>query len=439
MKLQQKHSSLLDVRDLIPHRTTVSRHVHTQAATEHDILKEILMSESKVSFTTDMWTEQHSQKSYLAITAHWITDDWQLVSRVICTKEHDSALKKTAANIHAALQEVFEEYGIGDRLASSVITTDRGSNMVKALDDNCLDCVAHILNTVLRHTFNEKKLCPESVHSLLNECKSLVRYVKKGSLQNLLPGSLKQAIDTRWNSKYTMLVSIERQFNSVQQVFLQHAPTEMRRLIGIDVALVSELTKFLKLFFDTTQELQGQHEPTIQKVLPCMQKLKLHCAPDDTDSNEVAVLRSTALSFLEDKFNAQVTHKVAVFLNPRQRSMKALPPADRVEVMNYVNEQLDMLPLVPTPPQPPSTEEPPAKRNRVTPSCEFDDDVNDETPELTRYLNADVTAEACADILACLISCPHDHTCTCFIGGISWVVLCIGCKHNANTNSNTLR
>ena len=94
------------------------------------------MSESKVSFTTDMWTEQHSQKSYLAITAHWITHDWQLVSRVICTKEHDSALKKTAANIHAALQEAFEEYGIGDRLASSVITTDRGSNMVKALDDN---------------------------------------------------------------------------------------------------------------------------------------------------------------------------------------------------------------------------------------------------------------------------------------------------------------
>ena len=59
-----------------------------------------------------------------------------------------------------------------------------------------------------------------------------------------------------------------------------------------------------------------------------------------------------------------------------------------------------MLPLVPIPPQPPSTEEPPAKRHRVTPSCEFDDDVNDETPELTRYLNADVTAETCADILS---------------------------------------
>ena len=149
-----------------------------------------------------------------------------------------------------------------------------------------------------------------------------------------------------------MLASIERQFNSVQQIFLQHAPTEMRRLIGIDVTLVSELTTF----FETTQELQGQYEPTIQKVL-CMQKLKVHCAPDDTDSNEVAVLRSTALSFLEEKFNTQVTHKVAVFLNPRQRSMKALPPADRVEVMNYVNEQLGMLPLVPIPPQPPSIED----------------------------------------------------------------------------------
>ena len=38
-----------------------------------------------------------------------------------------------------------------------------------------------------------------------------------------------------------------------------------------------------------------------------------------------------------------------------------------------------------------------------------------------------------------VISFPHDHTCTCFIGGISWVVLCIGYKHNANTNSNKSR
>ena len=36
-----------------------------------------------------------------------------------------------------------------------------------------------------------------------------------------------------------------------------------------------------------------------------------------------------------------------------------------------------------------------------------------------------------------LISFPHYHIC--FIGGISWVVLCIGCKHNNNTNSNKSR
>ena len=36
-----------------------------------------------------------------------------------------------------------------------------------------------------------------------------------------------------------------------------------------------------------------------------------------------------------------------------------------------------------------------------------------------------------------LISFPHDHSC--FIGGISCVVLCIGCKHNANANSNNSR
>ena len=45
---------------------------------------------------------------------------------------------------------------------------DGGSNMIAALHgEERLDCTAHILNTVLRHSFDDKKDCPPEVTELL--------------------------------------------------------------------------------------------------------------------------------------------------------------------------------------------------------------------------------------------------------------------------------
>jgi hypothetical protein len=73
---------------------------------------------------------------------------------------------------------VFQEFNIGD-IDRSIFTTDRGFNMLVALRDEVrLDCIAHVLNTILHHTFDEKKLCPGAISKLLTACKSLVSYAK---------------------------------------------------------------------------------------------------------------------------------------------------------------------------------------------------------------------------------------------------------------------
>lgn len=70
--------------------------------------------------------------------------------------------------------------------------------MISALrDDNRLDCIAHVLNTILRHTFDEKKDCPLEITTMVNSVKGIVRYFKKTGLSNLLPKALTQCCETR--------------------------------------------------------------------------------------------------------------------------------------------------------------------------------------------------------------------------------------------------
>lgn len=251
--LQFKQSQPLNVRDIIPHSTTVSRNIHRQAEQEKQKLSETLIEALKVgnvSFTCDMWTDSFKQRSYTTITAHWISENWTLNSRVLCTEELDPALKKTGVNVKAAVASALGKFGISlaDNLERCIFTTDRGSNMIAALADvQRIDCIAHILNTVLRNTFDERKCCPDAVTRLLTASKSLVRYVKKTGLQNIIQGTLKQSVETRWNSTLLMIESLEKNFDDLQTAIKDHCPGESRRLAAIDHTLLTELIEFLKV------------------------------------------------------------------------------------------------------------------------------------------------------------------------------------------------
>ena len=201
-KLQHKHKALLKASDILPHPTTVSRQVADKAKNVKSELSTILQdafSSGHVSFTSDMWTDAHKQRSYLTVTAHWIDSNWNLCSRVICTEEFDPTEKKTGVNIRSALAKIFSNMGVTEsQLKRSVFTTDCGSNMIVALkEEERLDCAAHVLNTVLRHTFDDKKDCQEAIGRLITACKALVRYIKKTSLQNLLKKGVVQSCETR--------------------------------------------------------------------------------------------------------------------------------------------------------------------------------------------------------------------------------------------------
>ena len=184
-----------------------------------------------------------------------------------------------------------------------------------------------------------------------------------------------------------MLLSVLEGHANVQIVFAEHHPKELHRVTAIDTELLKSVVDFLQLFHEATKTLEGSDGPTLHQVIPWFAKLKNHCTAKDTDSEDITALKSLALKYIREKFNPGIQHKVAVFLNPKQKPMKALTPADQQLVMEYVSDQLDSMPLSVHQTSNNSATPPPTKRRCID---EFDDDEEEDedtaqTCEVQRY------------------------------------------------------
>ena len=79
--------------------------------------------------------------SYVAVTGHWISSEWELLSAVLGVSI--SNVSHTAQEIASILNKVGMKYTLDDRL--DAIATDNSANFVEELMENgiCDDCKSH--------------------------------------------------------------------------------------------------------------------------------------------------------------------------------------------------------------------------------------------------------------------------------------------------------
>lgn len=101
-----------------------------------------------MSLTTDLRTSS-TMEPYILVTAHYITNKWQLKARALCTSIMSE--RHTAANIADSLSEIIKEWGI------QVFCTvhDNASNMNLAMElcelfPNDLGCTRHTLQLAIK-------------------------------------------------------------------------------------------------------------------------------------------------------------------------------------------------------------------------------------------------------------------------------------------------
>ncbi|KAL0152413.1 hypothetical protein M9458_052136 [Cirrhinus mrigala] len=229
--------------------TTNMAMVEKEALSE--VLKSAVHDNGGVAITTDMWTDDFNRRSYTALTCHYITEDWKLASRVMCTVEFDCTLPKTAINIHEQINEQLCSYGIS--FDQVVLVSDQGSN-IKAAQKNYhwIPCAAHVLNTILKHTFSGSDI--EEVTKMTDACKGIVKYLKKASASTALPHGLVQECETRWNSKIDMLKSVSKQYREINELLESRGQSE--RMEGIYQNTLTTVIDFLEPFKKASEELR---------------------------------------------------------------------------------------------------------------------------------------------------------------------------------------
>ncbi len=317
----------VDASSVLPHRQTVCDRAKATAKEKKEILSKKINKalDCGIAITTDMWTDEFNKRAYTAFTGHFINDDWKLESRVISTAEFDSTLKKTAHNIHEQIIKELHDFGIEPaRISKVMFVSDQGANIKAALRSyKWMPCTAHVINIVLKHTFDVKENTPtymRDVSDIIAKCKSLVTCLKKSGTVVQLPHTVTQECETRWNSKVAMMQSVSKQYREIQQALQEK--DQLHRMDGIQLDVLNTVTEFLLPLKTASEEMEGDTYPTIQLVVLWFFKLKKHCEPQYGDPEYMVYIRAQATQLLNEKMSISVIHKLGMFLCPRFKSWR---------------------------------------------------------------------------------------------------------------------
>ncbi|KAL4085475.1 hypothetical protein QTP88_027333 [Uroleucon formosanum] len=159
-----------DLNDILPHPTTVSRHIISTATKIRKIFfKEVysLIDGKYCASTCDMWTDNYKKNNYMTITIHFIDDQWLLHNRILYTGQYPSYETKTGENIKKCminaftqLTEIAEGNNSSELMDNLTFVTDQGTNIINNLDEDVevnIDSIMKILGnkalTILDNKF----------------------------------------------------------------------------------------------------------------------------------------------------------------------------------------------------------------------------------------------------------------------------------------------
>lgn len=104
-----------DAKELLPSGVSVSRHTRYKCAEiKAKLLPEIQKAISKAQAcgaATDTWTDHYQKVSYTCITLHFVDENWEYQSRVMCMCAFPPQ-PKTALNIKKEIISQLKDFGL---------------------------------------------------------------------------------------------------------------------------------------------------------------------------------------------------------------------------------------------------------------------------------------------------------------------------------------
>ena len=250
---------------------------------------------SYVALTTDCWTSR-TNASYIGLTIHFLTPDWQLEHFVLENKE--LPINHTADNLAEALGECLSDWNI-DETQVSCTSIDNAANIVKALKDvlgwSYLNCFGHTLNLAV-----SAGLTVHRIHQVVVRCSRIVSFFRKSSKAmyclkekqsalGLPTRALVQDVVTRWNSTFSMIERV-----CEQQAAICASLVEQKRLDlmpdDTDISIAESILEVLKPFKHISDTMCAEKYTTTSSIKPLLHHL----------SNTVLIVKDSDLGAVKE-------------------------------------------------------------------------------------------------------------------------------------------
>ena len=272
------------IATLEPARTTFATKVIPDLYEE---VKSAVIDELKnaktVAVTTDGWTPRATE-SYVTITAHYISPEWQLKSCVLQTRLLHAS--HTGVNIAAVLVGSLIEWEPWLPHQLQPIITDNAANMVVAVREASMAphiaCFAHTVNLAA-----QKPLDIPQVQRLQGPIRIVVSFLQKSTtathllsekhkLLSIPSHKLINDVKTRWNSTYDMVTRyVEQQWAIAATLQCPELQKQsVHTLNNTDVILAQLLPTVLEPLKTVTVIMCNDHQPTLSMVWPLPHNLK---------------------------------------------------------------------------------------------------------------------------------------------------------------------
>ena len=198
-----------------PGRTCITGMVGPEAQRVKGELLTQIRNATHISFTTDIWTETKSNRSFISLSSHWITESWTRRDYVLGCEEFGGS--HTGAAIGAKVRSMLSEWSIAPSKWNMMVR-DGAANMRNGCSRvmPSIHCTIHLLQLVVVKGCMDQR----AVVSLLSKCASLISFLSHSPrgmdqfkriqadkvgipLSECL--AFVKPVETRWNSSYLML------------------------------------------------------------------------------------------------------------------------------------------------------------------------------------------------------------------------------------------
>ncbi|XP_071083855.1 E3 SUMO-protein ligase ZBED1-like [Haliotis cracherodii] len=280
--------------------------------TKREVLKRI-ESASSVAITTDGWTSSATE-SYVTITAHFVSEEWQMENPVLQTRPlHES---HTGTNLANVLTSALTEWKI-DRFGNIAISTDNASNIVSAVKQSPslnphIRCFAHTINLASQRAMQVSQMARilgrvRRVVSFFHRSSQAASVLRTKQLLLELPcHTLIQDVSTRWNSSYDML---ERYLEQQAAIFATLTVKDVRKnvdslvtLSDEDVGCEEDATRVLNPLKTITTIMCIEKTPTVSLILPLKELILKAMAVVESDSVLIKSVKAAITKDLKDRY-----------------------------------------------------------------------------------------------------------------------------------------